>query len=89
MFYYLILGNSLHTSPVSSIINLLSIFSGFSRHPNPCVPASDETGSEFGEQAGRQASRQVGSSSVQDPSELKSGPASTCGCKNTPKLGQK
>ena len=62
MFYYLmillILGNPLQTSPVSSIINLLSIFSGFSRHPNPCVPASDETGSEFGgadKQAGRQA----------------------------------
>ena len=70
MFYYLILGNSLQTSPVSSIINLLSIFSGFSRHPNPCVPASDETGSEFGEQASRQAGKQVGSSSVQDPMEL-------------------
>ena len=55
MFYYLILGNPLRASPVSSIINLLSIFSGFSRHPNPCVPASDETGSEFGEQAGRWA----------------------------------
>ena len=60
MFYYLILGNPLRASPVSSIINLLSIFSGFSRHPNPCVPASDETGSEFGEQAGRQASGQAG-----------------------------
>ena len=74
MFYYLILGNPLRASPVSSIINLLSIFSGFSRHPNPCVPASDETGSEFGEQASRQAvkqaSKQVGSSSVQDPREL-------------------
>ena len=54
MFYHLTLGNSLRTSPVSSIINLLSIFSGFSRHPNPCVPASDETGSEFGG-AGKQA----------------------------------
>ena len=55
MFYYLILGNPLRASPVSSIINLLSIFSGFSRHPNPCVPASDETGSELGG-AGKQAS---------------------------------
>ena len=73
MFYYLILGNPLRASPVSSIINLLSIFSGFSRHPNPCVPASDETGSEFGgagRQANSKAGRQVGSSSVQDPREL-------------------
>ena len=63
MFYYFILGNPLQASPVPSIINLLSIFSGFSRHPNPCVPASDETGSEFGG-----AVRQAGS--VQDPREL-------------------
>ena len=89
MFYF-ILGNPLQASPVPSIINLLSIFSGFSRHPNPCVPASDETGSEFGgagRQSGSQAGKQVDSNSVQDPRELKSGPASTCGCKNTPKLG--
>ena len=58
MFYYLILGNPLRASPVSSIINLLSISPDFPVILIPVFPHLTKQDQSLGSrQAGRQAAR--------------------------------